>query len=123
MLGQDHLEQILRLELKKLSCEVEWGTKLLSFKQDKNSVCAQISLPGDAMTEMATFDYVIGADGARGVVRKELGLTFIGETSNADNLMIGDIMVEGLDPNVSYAFTYLPYAVDSQFYGGLAHVG
>ncbi|KAJ6621411.1 hypothetical protein B0H10DRAFT_2163200 [Mycena sp. CBHHK59/15] len=104
MLGQDHLEQILRAELKRFSCEIEWGSTLLSFEQrdGEDFVRTDISRAGPdevVTTKMATFDYVIGTDGARGMVRKTLGLTFLGETSNADNLVIGDVMVDGLDPN------------------------
>ncbi|KAJ7252731.1 FAD binding domain-containing protein [Mycena haematopus] len=104
MLGQDHLEQILRRELQKLGCETEWGSTLLSFEQPEGGDCvrASISRPHgeERVTETATFDYVVGTDGARGVVRKALGLTFLGETSNADRLVVGDVMVHGLDPKV-----------------------
>ncbi|KAJ7180600.1 FAD binding domain-containing protein [Mycena filopes] len=101
MLGQDHLEQMLRTELKRLGCATEWGTSLVSFEQPEGGdyVRAQISRPeGDGhVTESATFDYLVGTDGARGIVRKALGLTFLGETSNAANLVVGDVMVHGLD--------------------------
>ncbi|KAJ7077824.1 FAD binding domain-containing protein [Mycena belliarum] len=99
MLGQDHLEQILRTELKTLGCETEWGATLMSFDDAGDVVHTRISCPrGDAyVTESPTFDYVVGTDGARGLVRKALGLTFLGETSNAHNLIVGDVMVHGLD--------------------------
>ncbi|KAJ7760490.1 FAD binding domain-containing protein [Mycena metata] len=101
MMGQDHLEHIMRKELRKLGCAIEWGTTLLSFEQLEggDSVRVQISRPdGDGeVTESARFDYLVGTDGARGVVRKALGLTFVGETSNAHNLVVGDVMVHGLD--------------------------
>ncbi|KAJ7504459.1 FAD binding domain-containing protein [Mycena galericulata] len=103
MLGQDHLEQILRTELQALGCRPEWGTTLLSLEQrdGEDVVRTRISRPhpGDdgELIETPEFDYVIGTDGARGVVRKALGLSFLGETSNADNLVVGDVMVHGLD--------------------------
>ncbi|KAJ7449647.1 hypothetical protein FB451DRAFT_751370 [Mycena latifolia] len=104
MLGQDHLEQILRTELRKLGCETEWGTTLLSFEQREGEdvVHTRISCPqGDAhVVESPKFAYVVGTDGARGMVRKSLGLTFLGETSNAHNLIVGDVMVHGLDRNL-----------------------
>ncbi|KAJ7890609.1 hypothetical protein B0H14DRAFT_3105362 [Mycena olivaceomarginata] len=104
MLGQDHLEQILRTELQKLGCETEWGTTLLSFEQPKGGDCVHtsISRPGseEDITESVTFDFLVGTDGARGIVRKSLGLTFLGETSNADRLVVGDVMVFGLDPKL-----------------------
>ncbi|KAJ7720565.1 FAD binding domain-containing protein [Mycena maculata] len=106
MLGQDHLEQILRTELQQLGCEPEWGTTLLSFEErpGEDVVRTRILRPhpgGDGdLTETPSFDYIVGADGARGMVRKALGLSFLGETSNADNLVVGDVMVHGLDPSL-----------------------
>ncbi|KAJ7876816.1 FAD binding domain-containing protein [Mycena leptocephala] len=108
MLGQDHLERLLRTELNKLGCETEWGTTLLSLEQPEGGdfVRAFVSRPHpeshehEHLTESATYDFVVGADGARGVVRKSLGLTFLGETSNADNLVVGDVMVHGLDSKI-----------------------
>lgn len=37
-----------------------------------------------------------------GVVRKQLGLAFLGETREDVRLLIGDLYVEGLDGDVSY---------------------
>ncbi|KAJ6518726.1 FAD binding domain-containing protein [Mycena sanguinolenta] len=108
MLGQDHLEQILRKELQKLGCETEWGSTLLSFEQPKGEDCVRacISRPQgeDRVTETTTFDYLIGTDGARGMVRKALGLSYLGETSNADRLVVGDVMVHGLDSTLWHMF-------------------
>ncbi|KAK7030682.1 FAD-binding-3 domain-containing protein [Favolaschia claudopus] len=102
MLGQDHLEQILRTELQRLGCETEWGSTLLSFEQSEDCVRTRISrLHADEETvENATFGFLVGTDGARGMVRKTLGLSFLGETSNAQRLVVGDVMVHGLDPKL-----------------------
>ncbi|KAJ7152313.1 FAD binding domain-containing protein [Mycena crocata] len=94
--------RLLRSELQRLSCELELGTELLAFEQEEEEdfVRTRISRPsgGDEhVTEAATYTYVVGTDGARGMVRKALGLSFLGETSNADNLVVGDVMVHGLD--------------------------
>ena len=45
--------------------------------------------------ESSKYEWVVGADGARGVVRKLLGLTFLGETK-AEKFIVGDIKLEGL---------------------------
>nr|GAT46732.1 predicted protein [Mycena chlorophos] len=107
MLGQDHLEQVLRTALREVGCEVEWGTTLVSFEQSPSSVRTVLSRPHNGpngehiqINETSTFRYLIGTDGARGVVRKALGLSFLGETSNAHNLVVGDVMVHGLDPKL-----------------------
>ena len=104
LLGQEGLEAILRTALAEHVCFVELGTELQSFQQFNNRVDAtfvKVGKPkGDVVIENATFDWVIGADGARGAVRKQLGLAFLGET-RVENFILGEIMVEGLSPKVS----------------------
>ncbi|KAF9565354.1 pentachlorophenol 4-monooxygenase [Agrocybe pediades] len=104
ILGQDNLDKILRAELEKFGCHVELGAELKSFDQDDEHVRVKIvkySLEDDAaqpVEEEANYKWVIGADGARGVVRKQLGLSFLGETTE-QRMITGDLMVEGLSPN------------------------
>ncbi|KAJ7799888.1 FAD binding domain-containing protein [Mycena olivaceomarginata] len=87
-LGQDVLEGVLRAALKETySCEVEFGTgtQLVSFTQDAGGVDAVI-VRGNA-----------GADSACGIVRKHLGLPFLGESRPSVKFIIADIRVEGID--------------------------
>lgn len=106
MLGQDSLEKIFHKRLKELGCEVEFGTELESFEHYETHVTAHLVKRGfsqDMSTgerEAVNFAWMIGADGARGVVRKKLGLTFMGETNNIENFIVGDIRVEGLSQKV-----------------------
>ncbi len=51
----------------------------------------------------ARYDWVVGTDGARGIVRKQLGVSFAGETNNVDKIVVGDIMIQGLDQDVSFS--------------------
>lgn len=51
--------------------------------------------------ETARYEWLVGTDGAKGVVRKQLGLSFLGETRTVENFLVGDICVEGLSPKVS----------------------
>ncbi|KAJ7648599.1 FAD binding domain-containing protein [Mycena polygramma] len=96
-IGQNHLEAILRDVLRtKYSCEVEFGTSLLSLKQDADGVDATIGKP-DGQEETQRFEFLVGADGARGVVRKQCGLTFLGESRPSIKFIIGDLRVEGID--------------------------
>lgn len=117
-LGQDHLEGILRSALEKHGCPVELNTELLSFDQNEDSVTAHLAkwvyhhdhhaAPDDGhepslmdREEVATFQYLVGTDGARGTTRKLLGLSFLGETRHMDKLVVGDIRVKGLNRDVS----------------------
>ncbi|KAJ7314440.1 FAD binding domain-containing protein [Mycena albidolilacea] len=94
-IGQNRLEGVLRDALHKYSCEVEFGTTLVSLVRDMNGVDATI-VKEDGKEETQRFEFLVGADGARGVVRKQLGLTFLGESRPGNNAIIGDIRVEGL---------------------------
>ncbi|KAF8178161.1 FAD binding domain-containing protein [Mycena galopus ATCC 62051] len=98
---QDYHEDILRAYLEKLSCSVELGTELVSFEQFPDRVVARIvktDSDGSHHEETTTFDWLVGTDGAHSVVRRQLGLCFLGETREGD-VALGDIIVEeGLDP-------------------------
>ncbi|KAJ7923513.1 hypothetical protein B0H13DRAFT_2230190 [Mycena leptocephala] len=79
-IGQNQLEAILYAALRTYSCEVEFGSSLASFAQDADGVDATIR-----------FTFLVGADGARGVVRKQLGLTFPGESRPSVKFIIADV--------------------------------
>ncbi|KAF8159647.1 pentachlorophenol 4-monooxygenase [Crassisporium funariophilum] len=102
MLGQDRLEKIFYAALAKHSCFVELGTELKSFEQSHDHVKVNLIRRGmseeedSGIPEVAIYDWMIGADGARGVVRKQLGLSFLGETRKVENFIVGDVIVEGL---------------------------
>uniref|UniRef100_A0A0W0FJC3 FAD-binding domain-containing protein n=1 Tax=Moniliophthora roreri TaxID=221103 RepID=A0A0W0FJC3_MONRR len=98
MLGQEDHQTILRDILsKEYECHVELSTELVSFTTHPDHVVAQIQKSESSIEEIR-FDWVIGTDGAHSVVRKKLGLTFLGETMDANSLAIGDIEVlQGFD--------------------------
>ncbi|KAJ6481863.1 FAD binding domain-containing protein [Mycena sanguinolenta] len=92
-------EEILRAYLQDFSCSVELGSQLLSFEQFPDSVIARIvktDSDGNQIEESTRFDWLVGTDGARSVVRKQLGLSFLGETL-PEHMALGDIVVEGVD--------------------------
>ncbi|KAL0577856.1 hypothetical protein V5O48_004128 [Marasmius crinis-equi] len=95
VLGQQPHEAILRSVIESdYGVTVEVGTALVSLEQHPDSVTVVLD-HHDGEQETAKFDWVIGADGARGVVRKQLGLTFLGETRQKDRAtVIGDIFVK-----------------------------
>ncbi|KAJ3905978.1 FAD binding domain-containing protein [Lentinula edodes] len=99
MLGQNRQEQLLREHIfADYGIQVELGTELKSFEQQPDHVVVHVVNIVDSkiVEESFTVDWLVGADGARGVVRKQLGLTFLGESPEMD-AVTGDIYVLG-DP-------------------------
>ncbi|KAG7093483.1 hypothetical protein E1B28_007158 [Marasmius oreades] len=101
MLSQDRHEALIRDVLaKKYNTHVELGTELRSFVQNRHTgqVEARIVklVDGNEVEEAAIYDFLIGADGARSVVRKQLGLTFLGESRTEASMIVGDLEVKGL---------------------------
>ena len=79
---------------------VELGSELKGFEQFKDHVTVRIvrHLDGEESLEETQVPWLIGADGAHSIVRKTLALPFLGETREANEMIIGDIKVKaGLD--------------------------
>ncbi|PBK69092.1 hypothetical protein ARMSODRAFT_1019090 [Armillaria solidipes] len=95
LLGQDRHEEVLREHLTKYGCEVELGTELVSFEQSADRVVSRVLKTRDGQTVEETIEtrWLIGSEGARSVVRKTLGLTFLGETRESENIVVGDIKI------------------------------
>ncbi|TFY76138.1 hypothetical protein EWM64_g7872 [Hericium alpestre] len=106
LLGQDAACRILRDHLKEFGVKVELSTELLTIEQGADSVTATIAKEG--AEEKVTAKYVIGADGAKGIVRKLLNLTFVGETRDALHLITGDVVVTGVDEKHWHKFGDAP---------------
>ncbi|KAG1845152.1 FAD-binding monooxygenase [Suillus subluteus] len=98
LMGQQLLDVILRRHLEKFSCSVEMGTELRSFEQSDEGVTAILAKNG--ISETVDTKWIIGADGAKSsfacVVRKQLGLTFLGETREDIRVVTGDIHLKGV---------------------------
>jgi hypothetical protein len=107
VLGQNKHEEILRAHLAKYKVAVELYAELESFEQFDDHVVVQlshISKNGDK-ENVETFkcSYLVGTDGAHSKVRKQLGLTFLGESMAAENGVVADIFVKkGLRPDVRF---------------------
>ncbi|KAF9485253.1 pentachlorophenol 4-monooxygenase [Pholiota conissans] len=101
-LGQDSLDKILRAELAKYGCEVEFGTELVNFEQFDDRVEVKLlkhmQNGAEPITENPNYDWLIGADGVKSVVRRQLGLKLLGETIT-EKFVTGDAKVEGLTPD------------------------
>jgi len=98
MLGQHRHEKILRSHLEAMGISVECGSELRTFKEEGDHILADVvrHLDGQEVIEQIKTPYLIGMDGAHSVVRKTLGLEFLGETHEGDNFVIGDIRVKEL---------------------------
>ena len=67
LLGQWLHQAIYRKHIEALGGHVELGTKLVGLEQDGVSVRAKLERSSDGQTaeEVASFQYVVGTDGAR----------------------------------------------------------
>jgi flavin-dependent dehydrogenase len=93
--------------LSKAGCEVELGVELRHLEQFDDHVKVSLlrhdldgSMGVEPVQEEGSYEWVIGSDGAKGAVRKELGLHLLGETT-AVNFITGDFRVEGLGSDVN----------------------
>ena len=79
MLEQSKNEELLYEFVRSHNRDVSWNTELESFSQNETGVTAEVKLPsGESQTIKGK--YLVGCDGAKSVVRHELGLTFEGST-------------------------------------------
>lgn len=79
LLYQQSKNERLLLDFLTLNCcPVYWNTSLLSIQQDSGKATAQLQT--DDGTQTITADWLVGADGARSMVRKQLQIPFTGDT-------------------------------------------
>lgn len=95
LIPQWRVEEALRLRLAELGGAVEFGTALESFTQTQVDVTAVLSRGG--VTETVTARWLVGCDGGHSTVRKQAGISFIGETRDELRMIVADIAVDGLD--------------------------
>jgi 2-polyprenyl-6-methoxyphenol hydroxylase-like FAD-dependent oxidoreductase len=109
LLGQESTELLLRRQLfERFGWTVELGTELLDFDQSADQVTARLRTikteGSEPMEESVTVQYLIGTDGGRSIVRKKLGVSFMGET-RTDTLIYGDVVINGLEKEVLFAYS------------------
>jgi NADPH-dependent dioxygenase len=94
MVDQVITEEVLRSSLRDLGVEIEWGVELVSLAQSPDRVAATLRHRG-GRTEDVTVPWLVGTDGAHSTVRKQLGLTLLGERTetwlNADVVIESDL--------------------------------
>ena len=94
MLLQPRALGILRDRLKDFGGRVEFGTKLTGFTQDEAGVILSLQ-HADGRMENVRAAYLVGADGARGVVRATVGVEFASETIDPHPMITADVVVDG----------------------------
>ncbi|KAL0954451.1 hypothetical protein HGRIS_003427 [Hohenbuehelia grisea] len=104
LIGRDTQSIILLSHLAQHGVHVELNTELQSFEQHPDHVDVQIVKVIDGVDhhEAVRFQYVVGADGPRSIIRKTLGVSFLGETRLSENMVVGDIFIEDgfIEPSV-----------------------
>jgi 2-polyprenyl-6-methoxyphenol hydroxylase-like FAD-dependent oxidoreductase len=94
MLPQPRALEILRARLERLGGRVEFGVKLSRFGQDADGVTA-VFQHACGRTESVRALYLVGADGARGVVRAAVGVEFASETIDPHPMITADVVLDG----------------------------
>jgi 6-hydroxy-3-succinoylpyridine 3-monooxygenase len=78
-LGQREMTQVLLEHLARFpTAEIEWGTNVTGVMQDAGGVAVVAEVGGAVRTYSC--GWIVGADGARSIVRRELGLGLAGLT-------------------------------------------
>jgi 2-polyprenyl-6-methoxyphenol hydroxylase-like FAD-dependent oxidoreductase len=92
ILGQDQNELVLNDDLRSHGLEVEWNTAFKELQPTTNGASVTLETPNGLETN--EYRYVLGADGARSLVRKALNIDFVGNT-NEHKLFVADLRAEG----------------------------
>ncbi len=104
MIPQNEVEEIVAGRLAGLGVDVERRTTLNSVAQVAGHVVVVLS-HGDGRAETATFDWVVGADGAHSTVRQALGIEFLG-SSFEENFAVADLRIDWANPHEEF-FAFL----------------
>jgi 2-polyprenyl-6-methoxyphenol hydroxylase-like FAD-dependent oxidoreductase len=103
-------EQILRSTLAAHGVEVQLSAGVTAFEQDDHAVTVRVA--GGQSVRAA---YLVGADGGRSTVRKQLAVPFAGETDDDMTMLLADVRVEGLDHEYGHG-----WMLDGQTFFGFA---
>jgi 2-polyprenyl-6-methoxyphenol hydroxylase-like FAD-dependent oxidoreductase len=105
MYQQSKNERLLLDYLTQNCCPVYWDTTLVSFQQKASGFDILLN-SGDEQT-LLTCDWLIGADGAHSVVRKELLIGFKGDTYE-NEFYLADVSIDDLDDSKLHLYLSKP---------------
>ena len=100
LLPQYSVEAALRTKLSELDGAVEWATEAVGISQTATGVTCRLEHPH--WTEELACTYLVACDGGKSSTRKQLGIPFVGETHELEQLWVGDVEVAGLAPDAWY---------------------
>jgi 2-polyprenyl-6-methoxyphenol hydroxylase-like FAD-dependent oxidoreductase len=79
--SQKYVEEVLRRQSESLAeTSINYGTRLIAFEEGEASVTAVVENVEGGQQHEIEADFLIGADGARSFVRRQLGIRYTGET-------------------------------------------
>lgn len=99
IIEQVRTEEVLREAVARLGVEIEWGVAVEDLAQEGDRVTVTLRHAGG--DERATVPWLIGCDGGHSTVRRRLGLTLIGESSETWMLADAPVSTE-LPPDSIY---------------------
>ena len=101
MVPQFLTEGVMRERLLELGHRPEFSCELVGFEQDEDGVTAHlVSKAGEEITRVR---YLVGADGGRSFVRRQLGIAFPGNTLGV-RAIVADVALAGLNRDVWHRF-------------------
>ena len=85
-------EEILRARLSGYGRQVQWGNGVAAVEQCGDAVTVRLH-----SGETVRAAYLVGADGGRSAVRRQLAIPFLGITDDEVQMLQADVRAEGLD--------------------------
>jgi 2-polyprenyl-6-methoxyphenol hydroxylase-like FAD-dependent oxidoreductase len=93
LLAQSDTERLLTEQLNRQGVKIERGVELVTLSQHPDGVSAVLR-SGDGAEEVLDASYLVAADGSHSVIRKALGLPFVGKSLTHD-YVLGDLHLAG----------------------------
>ncbi|MFE7429452.1 FAD-dependent oxidoreductase [Streptomyces sp. NPDC057545] len=85
-------EEVLRNRLAGLGVDVEWNTELTGLRRAGDTGAEVRVRRADGTTEELTVPWLVGTDGAHSRVRKQLGMTLLGDST--ETWLVADAMLD-----------------------------